>query len=809
MNPAAEMTALLNGLDGLWLPAVDALIKVTLVLGIASAAALVLGRASAAMRHLVWTLALTSALVLPGLSVALPRWQLPIVTLTSEVTPAPTLASTEDPVRTAPFLARRARTAEATKSATIAPSAPAPVPPAVRGTPRISLTIALVAIWVAGVLAVVGRLVVGLIAVSWMSRRTVRVIDAPWLPLAVELASSLGITRRLTFLESARASMPMAAGIFTPSVLMPEDANRWPLERLRIVLLHELAHVKRRDCLTHVIAQLACALHWFNPLAWIAARHIRTERERACDDLVLACGTRGPDYAEELLEIARVMRGGRYPALLAGATLAMAHRSQLEGRLIAILDPKVPRSGVSPVRAALAAAAVACALPPLATMQPWAVATVEATTVIPSSVVLSEGETPAPQVTAAPTPQPRSQPRPTPSPRPEIAPSLGTEIAQAMADSVSDSAAETAQAIAQGAVQGAFQQGVQAAWQGVVQGVVQGAIQGAQHGVALAAVEQEAKRAAADPRMVAALTAALKDSDKEVRETAMHALVQLRDPSIFEPLVQALKDPSPDVREQAAHGLSQLRDKRAVEPLMGAMKDSNAGVRESVIHALSQLRDPRAVDALIGALKDDNQSVREQAAFALGQLRDARAVDPLVVALKDSNADVRQQAAFALGQLRDKRAAGALAGLMKDPDEDVREQAVFALGQMRDVSALDGLTLALRDAKPDVRQQAAFALGQIRDPRAVPALISSLKDEAPDVRQQAAFALGQIRDRGAVEALVIAIKDASADVREQVAFALGQIRDPRAIDALTGALKDASKDVRQQAAFALGQLARQ
>ena len=167
--------------------------------------------------------------------------------------------------------------------------------------------------------------------------------------------------------------MPMASGIFKPSVLMPEDANRWPLERLRIVLLHELAHVKRRDCLTHVIVQLACALYWFNPLAWIAARHVRTERERACDDLVLACGTRGPDYAEELLEIARVMRGGRYPALLAGATLAMAHRSQLEGRLIAILDPKVPRAAVSRLRTALTAVGVACALAPLAAMQPWTV----------------------------------------------------------------------------------------------------------------------------------------------------------------------------------------------------------------------------------------------------------------------------------------------------------------------------------------------------------------------------------------------------------------------------------------------------
>ena len=209
------------------------------------------------------------------------------------------------------------------------------------------------AIWAIGAIAVIARLLLGLVAVQWMSRRTVRVVDAPWLPLAMELATELGITRRLRFLESARATMPMASGIFTPAVLMPEDANRWPLERLRIVLLHELAHVKRRDCLTHVVAQLACALHWFNPLVWMAARHVRTERERACDDLVLACGTRGPDYAEELLEIARVMRSGRYPALLAGATLAMAHRSQLEGRLIAILDPKLPRAGVSPARGIL------------------------------------------------------------------------------------------------------------------------------------------------------------------------------------------------------------------------------------------------------------------------------------------------------------------------------------------------------------------------------------------------------------------------------------------------------------------------
>src|ERR1700752_1584562 len=82
----AEITTLLNGLDGLVLPAVDALVKVTLVLAIAASAALVLGRASAATRHLVWALALASAVVIPVLSVALPRGQLPIVTLQAEVT---------------------------------------------------------------------------------------------------------------------------------------------------------------------------------------------------------------------------------------------------------------------------------------------------------------------------------------------------------------------------------------------------------------------------------------------------------------------------------------------------------------------------------------------------------------------------------------------------------------------------------------------------------------------------------------------------------------------------------------------------
>src|SRR5262249_19156055 len=120
-------------------------------------------------------------------------------------------------------------------------------------------------IWAMGCIAILARLVIGIVAVQWMSRRTEEVTDAPWLSLGREWAREGGVSPRIAFLRSARATMPMAWGIVNPAVLMPADADDWPTDRLRIVLLHELAHVKRRDCLTHMLAQLTCALYWFNP----------------------------------------------------------------------------------------------------------------------------------------------------------------------------------------------------------------------------------------------------------------------------------------------------------------------------------------------------------------------------------------------------------------------------------------------------------------------------------------------------------------------------------------------------------------
>ncbi len=79
----------------------------------------------------------------------------------------------------------------------------------------------------------------------------------------------------------------MTCGAWHPVLLLPDAAENWPLERRRVVLLHELAHIKRLDWLTQTLAYIAGSLHWFNPLVWLAARRMRVEREQACDDLVL------------------------------------------------------------------------------------------------------------------------------------------------------------------------------------------------------------------------------------------------------------------------------------------------------------------------------------------------------------------------------------------------------------------------------------------------------------------------------------------------------------------------------------------
>jgi HEAT repeat protein/beta-lactamase regulating signal transducer with metallopeptidase domain len=313
------------------------LAKATLVIAVAGlvAAYLVHRRASAATRHLVWALAIGAVLALPVLTVLLPGWNVAVIT---ETVPGPLPApAAPAPAPTEPVVPDVVRTAPA--AAVPEPAAPIPVEWMLAGL------YALVAL---GLLArvAVGRWSVGRLA------RSATVLDAPeWAEMLRDLAWVAGVSRPVRLVRSARATMPMTWGTLHPTVLLPAAADGWSAERRRVVLLHELAHVARRDCLAQTLAALACALYWIHPGVWYAARRMRVERELACDDRVLAAGTRARSYAAHLLEVARAFRpaGGVGPA-----AVSMARPSHLEGRMLAVLD--AVRSRRTPSRAACAAA---------------------------------------------------------------------------------------------------------------------------------------------------------------------------------------------------------------------------------------------------------------------------------------------------------------------------------------------------------------------------------------------------------------------------------------------------------------------
>jgi hypothetical protein len=166
--------------------------------------------------------------------------------------------------------------------------------------------------------------------------------------------------------------VPITWGIVYPAVLLPKDADTWSEERRRFVLVHEMAHVKRFDALTQLLAQISVAVFWFDPLVWVAAHQMRVEREHACDDYVLRDGTAPSLYAGELLEMVRSIGTPSHDrAAPAFAALAMARRSEFEGRMLAILDPRLDRHTLTRRGTLMTAFIVALLTLPLAALRPY------------------------------------------------------------------------------------------------------------------------------------------------------------------------------------------------------------------------------------------------------------------------------------------------------------------------------------------------------------------------------------------------------------------------------------------------------
>jgi TonB family protein len=340
-------------------------VKSFLVLAAAWLAVLLVRKGSAAVRHLVWCAAFAALLALPLLSGILPALHIPV----AESFLASASTFSVDASTSARELTAHAMLDNRASAASLS-SLP-------------DWRFVLLFAWAAGVAISLLQLCIGWAAMLRL-RRTARPFELHDLETPRRL---LGIETPIPVLQVAPGNMPMTHGLYRPALYLPADAAHWTAERRRAVLLHELAHVGRGDHLTHLMARFALALYWWNPLAWAAWREFLKEREKAADDVVLAAGECPSAYASHLLEIARCLQTG--PAL-GWAGIAAARRSQLEGRLLSILDGGRNRKAAGGLAALAASLAALVTVVPVAAMQAGSISAHAGISLQPSASAAAE-----------------------------------------------------------------------------------------------------------------------------------------------------------------------------------------------------------------------------------------------------------------------------------------------------------------------------------------------------------------------------------------------------------------------------------
>ncbi|UCG31833.1 MAG: M56 family metallopeptidase [Phycisphaerales bacterium] len=305
-----------------------------LLLCVGAVWALFARRSSAATRHAIWTVTLTSALVLGVLAVSLPSVELSIL-------PADWFDS---------------KSAGQSASVALTASSTFVQPPRLRHAAPLGS--ALVALWLFGATLFGLRLLADTWRIGRIARRTQPLTGPGWADLLDALPDRAGSISADRLRLSRLVPVPVAWGLRRPIILFPACAQGWPGQRRIAALLHEIAHLDRHDCVWDLLAFLGLSLHWFNPLAWYAYHCQAAESERAADDWVVERGMPGPDYASHLLSIARNLKAR---GLAAWPASAMAGRANLTKRLKSLLDDRIPRRPLS--RQHVAAAVLAAIVP--------------------------------------------------------------------------------------------------------------------------------------------------------------------------------------------------------------------------------------------------------------------------------------------------------------------------------------------------------------------------------------------------------------------------------------------------------------
>jgi TonB family protein len=323
--------------------ALEIVVKTSLIVGSALAACRLLRGSPAALRHWILAGAIVGAATMPLLRSVLPAWELRLEQ--AAVVNAPS-------IRVGGLGGRAVSAPPGTP-----PDDPQPFDSGAANGRLPSLAEVLLPIWLAGAACGLLALGAGMARLKWLARRARPIDNGPWRTICDALTAR-GRLRRVTLLQSDRRALLVTWGAVTPKVLLPAGAAGWTSDRIRIVLAHELAHAVRRDWALQTIAELMRAIYWFNPLFWLASRHLRRESELAADAAVIEAGVEAPEYASELVAIARELRAERHAWVPAVAIVGPSH---FEKRITAMLNGhlnRVPPSGFRRIATAVAIALI-------------------------------------------------------------------------------------------------------------------------------------------------------------------------------------------------------------------------------------------------------------------------------------------------------------------------------------------------------------------------------------------------------------------------------------------------------------------
>lgn len=282
---------------------------------------------SAALRHAVLAAAIFAAAIVAPLSRILPAWDVPLPATRSEA-PTPTVH-------------------QGPPAAAVTPAIGEPITPRRRAISLVAI------VWAAGFAVSAGTLLAGFGRVLRIASRAGRVDEGRWPRIAAEVSAAYGLRRPVVVLQTDAPDLLATWGCFRPRVLLPSHAPEWADDRVRVVLRHELAHIRRLDWVVQMGSEALRAVCWFNPLVWMACTRLRRESEQACDDVVLDAGVPAPEYAAHLLDLARRCRRSG-PAWV--SAIPMARPSTLERRIAAMLNPWLDRRTLSRHAAAVTAA---------------------------------------------------------------------------------------------------------------------------------------------------------------------------------------------------------------------------------------------------------------------------------------------------------------------------------------------------------------------------------------------------------------------------------------------------------------------